>query len=241
MYRKSAVIVGALFIIGTVSGVLSGIMSVPIQTAPDYLTSISTNETQWILGTLLILVMGFALSMVPVMLYPVFKKHNEVLALGAVVFRGVLEAVCYIAFAASMLLLLSASRAYVGDLTSDASALQTAGALLTNAGEWFSQIIALVFSIGALIIYYLFYQTRLIPRWLSGWGFIGAMLYFTAPLISMLGPRHLALSLTSELGFLMAPLALQEMVFAVWLIAKGFSLSPVHARKQQIFGTTGVQ
>lgn len=233
MYRKTAVIVGVLFIIGTVSGVLSGIMTVSLQTAPEILTSISTNETQWILGTLLILVMGFALSMVPVLLYPVFKKHNEVLAFGAVLFRGVLEAVCYIACAASMLLLLSASRAYAGDLTSDASALQTAGALLTNAGEWLNQIIALVFSIGALIIYFLFYETRLIPRWLSGWGFIGAMLYFAAPLVSMLGTQHLALSLTSPLGFLMGPLALQEMVFAIWLIVKGFNPSPVLANPPQ--------
>jgi hypothetical protein len=228
-YRKTAVMVGALFITGTVAGVLSGIMTVPIQSASEPLTSISTNETQWILGTLLVLVMGFALSMIPVLLYPAFKKHNEVLAFGAVVFRGVLEAVCYIAVAASMLLLLSVSQAYAGDLTPDAAALRTAGALLTNAGEWFSQITSFVFSIGALFIYFLFYQTRLVPRWLSGWGFIGAMLYFAAPLVSMLSAQHPALSLGSPLGFLMAPLALQEMVFAVWLIVKGFNGPPMPA------------
>jgi hypothetical protein len=132
-----------------------------------------------------------------------------------------------------MLLLLSASRAYGGALTPDGAALQTAAALLTNAGEWFGQITALVFSIGALMIYFLFYQTRLVPRWLAAWGFIGAMLYFAAPLFSMLGTQHLALSLSSPLGFLMGPLALQEMVFAVWLIVKGFNPSPMLARLPQ--------
>jgi hypothetical protein len=240
MYRKTAGLVGLLFIIGTVSGVLSGVITGPVQSAPDGLTSLAAHETQWILGTLLILVMGFALSMVPVLLYPLFKKYNEVLAMGAVVFRGVLEAVCYIAVVASMLLLLSASRLDAGD----AAAMQTAAELLIHAQEWFSQITALVFSIGALIIYFLFYQTRLIPRWLSGWGFMGAVLYFAAPLVSMLGPGHLALSFDSALGFLLAPLALQEMVFAVWLIAKGFNPSPTLARsttQTSAFSASGVQ
>jgi len=241
MYRKTAVMVGVLFIIGTVSGVLSGIMTSPIQNTPEALTSISTHETQWILGTLLILVMGFALAMFPVLLYPVFKHHNEVLALGAVLFRGVLEAVCYLAIVISMLLLASASLIGFWGSTADASALQITGALLISAGDWLGQILAVVFSIGALIIYFLFYQTRLIPGWLSGWGFVGAMLYFAAPLVSMFSPQHPALSLESPLGFLMAPLALQEMVFAVWLIVKGFSPSPVHTTKKQTLNTTGVQ
>ncbi len=228
MYRKTALIVGVLFIIGTVSGVLSGIMTSPIQNVPETLDAISTYESRWILGTLLILVMGFALAMVPVLLYPVFKKHNEVLALAAVLFRGVLEMVCYLAIAMSMLLLVSANQS------------PDAAALLIGAGEWLGQILALVFSIGALMIYFLFYQTRLIPRWLSGCGFVGAMLYFAAPLVSMFSTQHPALSLGSPLGFLMAPLAVQEMVFAVWLILKGFSQSPASTIKQQVLSTTGV-
>ena len=156
MYRKTSIIVGVLFIIGTVSGVLSGVLTAPLQGTPETLAALPAHEMQWILGTLLILVMGFALAMIPVLLYPVFKQHNEVLALGAVLFRGVLEAVCYLAMVITMLLLLSASRS------------PDAAALLQSAGEWLNQILALVFSIGALMIYILFYQARIIPRWLSG-------------------------------------------------------------------------
>ena len=75
------------------------------------------------------------------------------------------------------------------------------------------------------MLYYLFYTSKLIPRWLSGWGFIGALLYFAAPFVSMIGPQHLAISLDGPLGMLMGPLALQEMVFALWLIVKGFNPS----------------
>ena len=229
MYRKTSIIVGVLFIIGTVSGVLSGVLTAPLQGTPETLAALPAHKMQWILGTLLILVMGFALAMIPVLLYPVFKQHNEVLALGAVLFRGVLEAVCYLAMVITMLLLLSASRS------------PDAAALLQSAGEWLNQILALVFSIGALMIYILFYQARIIPRWLSGWGLGGALLYFAAPLLSMFSPQHPALSLESWPGTLMAPLALQEMVFAVWLIAKGFRQPQEHTTKQFILGVTGAQ
>ncbi len=224
-YRKTAVIVGILFIIGTASGILSGVVTAPIMAGSTYPLNVSASETQWIIGTLLILLMGFALAMVPVMLYPLLKKHNKVLALGAVLFRGVLEAVTYMAQVIGFLLLLTVSQIYGETGAAEASNLQTLGSLLTATGNWISQIQAIVFAIGALMIYALFYQTRLVPRWLSGWGFLGAVLYFFAPFVSMLGSQHMALSLDSGLAPLLLPLAIQEMVFAVWLIVKGFSPS----------------
>src|SRR5215208_6191596 len=92
--RKTAVIVGILFIVGTVSGILSGAVTTPIMGASTYPLNVDASETQWIIGTLLVLLMGLSLTMVPVLLHPIFRKHNEVLAFGAVLFRGVLEAVC---------------------------------------------------------------------------------------------------------------------------------------------------
>jgi hypothetical protein len=71
----------------------------------------------------------------------------------------------------------------------------------------------------------------LIPRWLSLWGFIGAILYFVAPVANMFDPQHLALSLGVKWGNLMAPLAIQEMVFALWMIIKGFNPSAVISEK----------
>ncbi|RPJ20377.1 MAG: DUF4386 family protein, partial [Chloroflexi bacterium] len=85
--RKTAIIVGILFIIGTVSGILAGVVTAPIRTGATYPLNVDASETQWILGTLLVLLMGLSLAMMPVMLYPIFKKHNQVLAFGAVVFR----------------------------------------------------------------------------------------------------------------------------------------------------------
>ena len=212
--RKTAIIVGILFIIGTVAGILSAVVTGPVLSDPDILVSVSANENQIIIGALLVLTMGFALAMVPVMLYPIFKKQNEALALGAVLFRGALEAVAYIAIVLSWFLLISLSRNYVQAGTPDATYFHSLGNLILAAGDWSNLILAIVFSLGALIIYFLFYQSKRIPRWLSAWGFIGAIIYIAHPLLAMFD---------TKLDVLFVPLAVQEMVLAVWLIVKGFS------------------
>jgi hypothetical protein len=227
--RKTAVIVGILFIVGTASGILSNGVLAAIMAGSAYPLNVSASATQWIIGPLLILLMGYSLAMIPVMLYPIFKKHNEVLAFGAVLFRGILEAVLYTVMVLSMLLLLTVSEIYGKTGAANVSNLQTLGSLLTASGYWVSQILSLVFSIGTLMICALFFQTRLVPRWLSGWGFIGAVLYFFANFVSMFGPLHIAPSIDSGVGLLMIPLAIQEMVFAVWLIVKGFNPSAIAA------------
>ena len=110
-HRKTAVLVGVFFIIGTVAGVLSGFLTIPILDTPDNaLAAVAANPNQLVLGAILVLVMGFAVAMIPVLLYPIFKKYNEVLALGAVIFRGVLEAVTYIGIVICWLLLISLSQ-----------------------------------------------------------------------------------------------------------------------------------
>ena len=216
-YRKTAVIVGILFIIGTVAGILSVVFTGPILGDPDYLVKISANESQIIIGAFLILTMGFALVMVPVMLFPFLKKYNEILALGAFVFRGVLEAVCYILSANNLLFLILLSREYVKAGAPEASYFQTLGAILLEADTYImNSMIGIVFPIGALMIYYLFYQSKLIPRWLSAWGFLGAIPYLASFLLGFFG---------FELGILVLPLAVQEMVMGVWLIVKGFNAS----------------
>lgn len=225
--RKVAIIVGVLFIIGTVAGILSGVVTGPVLTASDYLTKVAANENNIALGALLVLVMGFPLAMIPVVMFPIFKRQNETLALGAIVFRGVLEAVTYMVIATSWLLLIPISQEFVKAGVVDAITFQALGTFITQEVYWTEHILALVFTIGALMLYWLFYKTKLIPGWLSIWGLIGAILYFVAPIANMFDSQRLALSLGIKWGNLMAPLAIQEMVFALWLIFKGFNQSAI--------------
>jgi len=212
-HRRTAIAVGALFIVGDIAGVLSVLVTRGLLEGPDVLTRIAADQGRLALGALLVLVMGFALAMVPLLMYPVFKKHNEVLALGTVVFRGALETAGYMATAGAMLLLLGLSREPAEAASTGASPFEALGALLVSAqGSTTAYLTAIAFALGALMFYALFYQSRLVPRWLSVWGLAGAVLYLAAPLLDMSGHGF---------GILMAPLAVAEIVLAVWLIAKG--------------------
>lgn len=225
MHRKTAVLVGILFIIGTVSGILSSVVTVPIRMGAAYPLNVDASEIQWISGTLLVLLMGFSLAMVPVLLYPIFRKHDEILAMGSVLFRGVFEAICEMLLVISMFLLLTVSELYGNSGAGDAPNLQALGSMIIGAGEWIQMIGGIVFSVGTLMIFILFYQTGLIPRWLSGWGVLGAVLYFAAKIVSMFGSLHTAPLIESGIGQLMIPTAIQEMIFAIWMIVKGFNPS----------------
>ena len=217
-YRKTAIIVGVLFIIGDIAGVLSYVVTGGLLDGPDALTKIAASQNQVVLGALLVLVMGLALAMVPVVMFPVFKKSNEVLALGCVVFRGALEAVAYMASAGAWLLLVELSRQHEAAASPGAPHFQALSGLL--AGTTAGYLTSIVFSLGSLMFYSLFYQSRLIPRWLSVWGLAGAVLYLASPLLAMFGHGF---------GFLMAPLAVAELVLAVWLIVRGLDARALKA------------
>jgi hypothetical protein len=217
-YRTTATIVGALYILGTVTGILSVVFTNSILTAPDYLMQVSANENRVIIGALCVLAMGFALAFVPVVAYPVFKKHDQVLATGYVVFRGGIETVTYIVTTISFLLLLPLSREFVKAGNPQDSYFQTLGALLRGVAGL--PMTVFVFGLGALILYYLLYQSRLIPRWISIWGFIAIILHLATGFLIVFGWA----SEDSQWVTLMnLPILLQEMVMAVWLIVKGFN------------------
>jgi hypothetical protein len=221
MYRKTAISVGVIFIIATVLGMLGNIPLMPILDAPDYLIRISANENQMIIGSILILLSAFASAGIAIGLYPVLKKHHEALALGSVGFR-VMEGMLYIVGVVSLLSLLTLSQEYVKVGASNASLFQVSGTLLLAIKTWAGQLAVIAFTLGGLMYYYIFYQSKLIPRWLSGWGLIAAASSLAAAVLVIFG--QLA-SFSTVFLILQFPILLQEMVLAVWLIVKGFNPS----------------
>ena len=153
--------------------VLSLLVTDSVLTGPDYLAQVAANPNQVVVGVLLLLLMGFALAMVPVVFWPVGKRYNETLAMGYVVFRGGLETVLYIVGALGWLLLIA--------LSTEPDAAPLAGFVRTTVAVTWDQLIAVPFALGALMFYVLLYQSRLVPRWLSAWGLVGAALYIVAP------------------------------------------------------------
>ena len=221
--RKTARIVGVLFIIGTVAGILSVVFSGSILDAPDYLIKVSANESQVIIGALFVLIMAFACTGIAIWLYPVIRKHNEALALGSVGFR-LIEGVFHLVGVISLLSLLTLSQEYVKAGAPDASYFQTSGTLLLAARDWAGVLGSFAFILGALMYYYVFYQSKLIPRWLSVWGLIGVPFWVAEILLSMFGFVD---PFSTTVILLDLPIAVNEMVLAVWLIVKGFNPSAI--------------
>ena len=215
--RKTAIIVGALFLIATVATLASFFFFEFIYDS-DYLTVVSANENQVLIGVLLMFTAIAAIVGIPIVMFPILKKHNESLAFGyfgARIFEGLFFAVNII----TLLSILSLSHEFVNAADPSASYFQTSGNLLLAEFDWNSILLDFPFALSALIINYLFYKSKLIPRLLSGWGFIGGVLFLPGILLGMFD--------LTDPTLLFAPLGLQEMALAAWLIVKGFNSSAI--------------
>jgi hypothetical protein len=221
--RKYAICAGILFIIADLVGFLSFPFMEPVNAA-NYLTGVSANGSLVATGAVLMLIDGVAAFGIALSLYPVLRKYNEGLALGSVGFRTI-EAVLDFIGVLGLLSLITLSQQFVGAGAPDSSYFQTLGGLTVSGFHWAVNVLKLMaFSIGCLLYYLIFYRTKIVPRWLSGWGVVAAIMTMVSALAVMYG--LIAPFSTAQIIFNL-PILPQELVLAVWLIIKGFNLSAV--------------
>jgi hypothetical protein len=225
--RKIAVTTGVLFIIATVAALLAAAL-VPVLIGADYLTRVSAQTNQVAAGAFLYLIAAFASAGIAVSLYPVLKSTNAGLAFGSVVFRT-LEAAMYMVAVVSLLSLQTLGRQLTTAGAAERTLLQAIGDALVSVRDHATLLGVFAFCLGAFIYYYLFFQSRLIPRWLSGWGIAAIILMMAACVSALFGDRPVT-------GYvaLVIPIAVQEMVLAVWLIVKGFSPSAIDSGPAEV-------
>ena len=217
--RTAARVAGILFIAATVAFSVSVVVLDPILGADDYLASVAANGHRVGVGTLLELINHIAVVGIAVIIFPILRRFSTRVAAGYVAARSI-ESVLFAVGTMHLVALANLSRASTNAGASHGSHFQTIGGMLLAGHNWDDAgLLFTAFSIGALMLNWALLRTRLVPRWLSGWGLVGAALLLLARIIVMSG-SHLA----SSTAFIMdAPIMLQEMVFAVWLIAKGFN------------------
>lgn len=210
---------GVLFILASVAPLLSIPFTESVR-EPDFLTTMAGNESSVIVGAFLEFIMSLAIAFVAIWAYPVLKKQNGGLALSYVGFR-LIEGLLLMAATIPLFLLLALSKEFVEIGASTVPYFNTAGDLLLAIREWSSHGFAtIVFCLGALTFYFLLYRFKLVPRWLSGWGFIGALLSLASACYAYFS-HSLGFSTLSII--LDIPIGINEMVLAIWLIAKGFT------------------
>jgi hypothetical protein len=149
---------------------------------------------------------------IAVLLYPVLRPHGEGLALGYVAMR-ILESGLLLAAAMGARVALGVSVA--GGSPQD----ETSAAVALAIREWtYITGSLLMLGVSAIILYTLLWRSRLVPAWLSLWGLAGGVLILARGVAAVGG-----LEMAGEMQALFAaPIGLQEMVLAVWLIVRGF-------------------
>ena len=224
--KTTARIVGVLFIVATAAAVIGDRLVRPIRDEADYLNNFASHETRVIVAMVSELILASAVIGIAAFLFPYLKRQNEGLAVGYVGAR-IIEGAIIILGGISSLLLLTLSRDFLENGSGETAVFGPSGALLLEARMWTDALgTAIVFGISALILYGLMYQSELVPRWLSVWGFIGAVLVIAAGIRGLYG--H---SPSSTLSVIFTvPIGLQEMVLAIWLIVKGFKSPTTSAR-----------
>jgi len=227
--RKAAIVVGVLFIAAILLLFAGQALYDPILGSSDYLEDAFPSRTTVIVG-LLIEFTGtvLAVALIPAFLFPVLKPHNEALALGYLGLR-VLEVVLHAVDKLKKLSLVDLSQAYLAGGGIDASTFTAIGSSVRSQSDWAFWLSIVVFGVAALIFYPVLYKSRLVPRWISGWGFIAAVIMLAGTLLPELGLLAGLSGAALQLVFVL-PVPLNELVLAIWLIVKGFNPSAIDVK-----------
>ena len=217
--RATAAAVGTLFLVAWIAGAIGLWLEESVVGGDDYLTAASAHPDRLATSVLLQLVMGVAVVAIAVVIYPVLRRGSERLAMAYVVARTV-EAVICVVGATGLLALITVSEKYVA--AQDGTAYAAFGQLVKAERDWSGHAIldVAVFTVGALVLNAAFYLAHLVPNWLSVWGLAGAVAYLAAGVLVLYGLEPLS---TPQV-MLEAPLGLQELALALWLILKGFTV-----------------
>ena len=109
----------------------------------------------------------------------------------------------------------------------DPAAAQALGAFVLKARSWNPTIAATFFAVGSTLFCYLFLRARSIPVSLAWLGVAASILLVVALPLQLAGILH-----GSVTYFVWIPMAVFEVVLAVWLIIKGVALQEIDAGRE---------
>jgi hypothetical protein len=203
-HHIAARIIGLLFIISTSSYIAgNGLMDAATQN----LANLVTNQTQLRLGAMLMLLNSVAVIGIGLVIFPILEQHHKTIAriyLTSRIAEGILLAVGVL----SLLSLIPMS------LNSDTSSLQVLAALAIKNNFFAYQIAMILLGIGSLFFCALLFQTKLIPRFMTAWGFLGYIALLSGAILEIFG---------FQVGLMFSVLGgLFELTLPIWLLVKGF-------------------
>jgi len=215
--RKTSLVAGILYVLTFVS---IPTLSLYSQVKSENYILSTGPDTPVIIGGILEIIVALAGIGTAVVLYPVVRKQNESAALGLVGAR-ILEAGTIFVGVAFLLSIVTLRQAGAG-----ADSLATSHALATLYNRIFLLGQSFMPAICDLLLGFLLFQSRLVPRGLSLIGIVGGpvlLIGYFSILFGLIG-QHAPLT-----GLFAIPVALFEFSLGIYLVVKGFKASSITA------------
>lgn len=216
--RKKIKISGGLIILGIIIGILS---IVPPVESDKFLEEVFPNKNQVLTGGI------FQFFLVPIytgfslLLYPILKQYSKTLSIGFVCFRFMAATFQLIGIILLPIFVLL-SQEYSAAASSYLAVYESVGDILRLSRDLTNHLgVILATGLGNILFYLILYREKLVPKWLSIWGFIGNIAIMLASFFIIF---QLIEVISTEYGLMSIPLVVQEIVLAIWLLTKGLKI-----------------
>ena len=217
-YRKTATVVGIVYILGFVVGITGFGLFTSILSAPDHLSTVSANSMLLGFAAVLWLMAVIGDAAHGILMFPILKQHSERMAIGYLAFR-IVDAVFIAVMVLFVLIQIPLGSEYLKAAASNTPFLQALSAVFSQAQQYAYQIGMSALGVSGLMLCYTLYRAKLVPGWLAIWGLVGYATILVGMLSAIMG---------SGLGDLSSYLGgLWEVSIGVWLIVKGFNSSAI--------------
>ncbi len=232
--QQRAGIFGVLFALTFVTSIAGLLLYDPVLNDADYILGNGAG-TRIQLGALCEIFLAITNIGTAVVLWPIVRRQSETLALSYVASR-VVESVIIVVGLISLLTVVTLREDFAG-AGADAGSLTVAGESLVAIHDWtFLLGPGIMPGVNALLLGYLLYRSRLVPRILPTIGLIGAPILFASATATLFGLYD---QVSSWAMIAALPIAVWEFSLGVWLVVKGFKPSPitstdVHAQVRQV-------
>jgi hypothetical protein len=220
-WRKFALAGGVFYLLTFVFSIAAFFLYEPVLIDPNYIVGVGGSDNQAILGGIFEMLCALAGIGTAVALYPVIRRQSETASLGFVTTR-VFEAAVQMVGVLALLAIVGIRQAG-GAPGTDSAAMVAVGQVLVAIRDQTAYLgPGFVPVLNALLLGYVLYRSRLIPRIIPALGLVGAPLL----LASLMGRMFGVLDETSALAAIaLAPIFFWELSVGLWLTFKGFNRS----------------
>ena len=225
-YRRTAIWVASLWILTAFGAIVGNTLLSRVVNAPDYLATVFSKSATVTGGMLLWLINDIGIVLIGVLMFPILKKQSESMALGYVSMR-IFESIFLIIGVIFAMMLIPLSQAFINASATDTTSFQAIGAVLKQAQHWFMDTMQLIpLGLGGVILTSLLYKSKLVPRFLSVFGFVGYALLLPSAILTLLRVQNIAPG--APVAVLAIPVAIWEIILMpIWLYAKGFKAAAI--------------